>query len=78
MSSNNEEPAVEPEVPKTAGSPSKKVSVKKETFQWSTPADEFAEDVRSDSDDDDEEDMSYMDEVTDKSLFLKGQQCVLS
>jgi hypothetical protein len=62
MSSNTEEPAVEPEVSKT-GSPAKKVSVKKETFQWSTPADEFADDVGSDSDEDDE-DMSYMDEVT--------------
>ena len=48
-----------------SGSPGKKsdaaASVKKETFQWSTPADEFAEDVESDDSDDGDSD--YMDEV---------------
>ena len=47
-------------------SPGKKsdaaASVKKETFQWSTPADEFAEDVESD-DSEDDGDSDYMDEV---------------
>lgn len=35
--------------------------VKKETFQWSTPADEFAEDVESDDSEDGDSD--YIDEV---------------
>ena len=34
---------------------------KKESFQWSTPADEFAEDVESDNDDsENDESMEYM------------------
>jgi hypothetical protein len=34
-----------------AAHPVRHISPKKETFQWSTPADEFAEDVESDDDD---------------------------
>ena len=52
-------------------SPGKKsdaaASVKKETFQWSTPADEFAEDVESDDSDDGDSD--YMDEVLSYLAF---------
>ena len=54
MSSNQDESG--PELTKAE----KSVVLKKETFQWSTPADEFADDVESDNEN---EDVSYMDEV---------------
>jgi hypothetical protein len=59
MNSNSEEAATEV-APKEAPAAEKRAAAKKETFQWSTPADEFADDVESDDEDDDP---SYMDEV---------------
>ena len=53
----------------SAGGKKEGVSAKKETFQWSTPADEFAEDVESDNEDDHDYVASDMDEVASRSLM---------
>ena len=53
----------------SAGTKKEGASAKKETFQWSTPADEFAEDVESDNEDDHDYVASDMDEVASGSLM---------
>lgn len=60
----NEAAAVNAATGAGVGSKKDAVSAKKETFQWSTPADEFAEDVESDNEDDHDYVASDMDEVS--------------
>ena len=69
MSSAQEEAAIVTEVSAAAaGSKKDGASSKKETFQWSTPADEFADDVESDNEDDHDYLASDMDEVVGSNL----------